>query len=79
MAIKDIRNLFKLTKEHKVIKNRILRDVRNHFDHEEKEENYYKPVKTSNFWSINYIENESKGDRNKTLSAEKYLNKIRPY
>ena len=29
--------------------------------------------------SLNYIEYESKGDRNKTLSAEEYLNKIRPY
>ena len=29
--------------------------------------------------SNNYIEYESKGDRNKTLSVEKYLNKTRPY
>ena len=29
--------------------------------------------------SYNYIEYESKGDRNKTLSVEKYLNKTRPY
>ena len=27
----------------------------------------------------NYIKYESKGDRNKTLSAEKYLYKISPY
>ena len=27
----------------------------------------------------NYIEYESNGDRNKTLSIEEYLNKIRPY
>ena len=33
----------------------------------------------SNFWSNNYIEYESDGDRNKTLSVEEYLNKIRPY
>ena len=32
-----------------------------------------------NFWSNNYIEYESNGDRNKTLSNEKHLNKIRPY
>ena len=31
------------------------------------------------FWSKNYIEYESKSDRNKTLSDEKYFNKIRPY
>ena len=29
--------------------------------------------------SNNYIEYESKDDKNKTLSVEKYLNKIRPY
>ena len=31
------------------------------------------------FWSKNYIEYERKSDRNKTLSDEKYFNKIRPY
>ena len=76
--IKDIRNLFRLEKETKAIKDRILRDIKNLFEHEE-EENYYKPVRVSNFWSNNYIEYESNGDRNKTLSVEEYLNKIRPY
>ena len=33
----------------------------------------------SNFWSNNYIEHESNGDRNKTLSVEEYLDKISPY
>ena len=61
----------------KVIKDRILRDVRNLFELEE--ENYYKSARVSNFWTNNYIEYESKGDRNKTLSVEKYLHKIRPY
>ena len=42
-------------------------------------EDYYKPVRIGNFWSRNYIEYESNGDRNKTLSIEEYLNKIRPY
>ena len=32
-----------------------------------------------NFWSGNYIGYESNGDRNKKLSIEEYLNKIRPY
>ena len=57
----------------------MLRDNMNLFGHEKEKENYYKPVKVSNFWSNNYIEYESKGDRNKTLSVEEYLNKIRPY
>ena len=76
-AIKHIRNLFRL-KKHKIIKDRILRDIRNLSQHGEKE-NYYQPVRVSNFWSKNYIEYESKGDRNKTLSVEVYLNKIRLY
>ena len=47
-AIKDIRNLFRLKKETKAIKDRILRDIKNLFEHKE-EENYYKPVRVSNF------------------------------
>ena len=31
-------------------------------------------VRVSNFWSNNYIEYQSTGDRNKTLSAEECLN-----
>ena len=78
-AVKDIRNLFRQEKETKAIKDRILRDIKNLFEHEKEEENYYKPVRVSNFWSNNYIEYKSNGDRNKTLSVEEYLNKIRPY
>ena len=76
--IKDIRNFFRLGKENKAIKYRILRAIRNFFEHE-KEENYYKPVRASNFWSNNYIEYGSDDDRNKILSVEEYLNKIKPY
>ena len=75
--IKDIRNLFRLEKETKAIKDRILIDITNLFEHEN--ENYYKPVRLNNFWSNNYIEYESNSDRNKTLSVEECLNKIRPY
>ena len=72
----DIRNIFRFKKNNKVIKDKIFWDIRNLFEHEE--ENYYKPVTVSNFWNNNYIEYESKGDRNKILSVEKYLNKISP-
>ena len=74
--MKYIRHFFRLQKENKVIKDRVLPDLRNIFEHEE-EETYYKPVKVSKFSSNNYIEFESKGDRNKTLSVEEYFNKIR--
>ena len=54
---------------------------KNLYEHEEEEEeeNYYKPVRVSNFWSNNCIECESNSDRNKALSVEEYLNKVRPY
>ena len=77
-AIRDIRNIFRLEKETKAIKDTIVRDIKNLFEYEE-EENYHKPVRVRNFWSNNYIEFESNGDRNKTLSVEEYLNKIRPH
>ena len=38
-----------------------------------------KSVRIVNLWSNNYIEYESNYDRNKTLSGETYINKIRPY
>ena len=75
--IKDIGNLFRLEKETKEIKDRMLRDIRNVFQQEES--NYYKSVRVSNVWSNNYIEYEINGHINKTLSVEEYLDKIRPY
>ena len=77
-AIKDIRIRLRLEKETKAIKDRVLRDIKNLLVHKE-EENYHKPASVSNFWSINYIEYKSNGNRNKTLSVEEYLNKISPY
>ena len=50
-------------------------DIKNLCDQKE-EENYYKPVRVSNFWSNNYIEYKSNGDRNKILPVEEYLYKI---
>ena len=40
------------------------------FEHEE--EDYYKPVRVGNFWSNNYIEYKSTGDR-KALSVKKNI------
>ena len=66
--VKPIRNLFRLKKEYKANKNRIIRDIKNLFEHEE--EDYYEPVRVGNFSINNYIECESNGDRNKTLLTE---------
>ena len=46
-TIKCIRNIFRPKNENKTIKGRIIRDIRNLFEH--KEGNYYKPVKVNNF------------------------------
>ena len=37
------------------------------------------PVRLSNLWSNSYIEQEGNGHKNKIVSVEEYLNKIRPY
>ena len=58
------------------MKYRILRDIRNLFEHEEAD--YYKPIRVDKFWNNNYIEHKSEGDR-KTLSVKKCLHIIRPY
>ena len=75
--IKYIRNLFRLKKENELIKERIVKGIRNLLEHEK--EDYYKAVRVGNFWSNNHIECESNGDRDKTLSVEVYRNETRPY
>ena len=76
--IRGIRNVLRLEKENEAIKDIILRYIINPFENEA-EENCYKPLIVSNCWSNNYIEYKRNGDRNKTLSVEECLNKIRPY
>ena len=46
---------------------------------EQEKEDYYKQIRLGDIWNNNYIEYENNGDRNKTLSIEEYLNKIRLY
>ena len=53
--IKDIRNLFRVEKKTKAIKDAILRYIKDLFEHE-KEDSFYKPVRLSNFLNSNYIE-----------------------
>ena len=45
------------------------------------EEDYYKPIKIINSFDNknNYIEYESRGDKNKSLSPEEYLDIFKPY
>ena len=55
----------------------MVRDIRTLFELDE--DDYYKPIKTGNAFNSNYIEYESNGDKDKSLSVKEYLNKIRPY
>ena len=89
--IRDIWKLFETQKEkeerkesekkkkqnERIIKNKIIRDIKTRFEQEE--ENYYKPKRASNFWNKNYVEYESNCDENSDLSLNVYLNKIKPY
>ena len=43
------------------------------------DEGYYKPIRTKSALNGNYIEYESKGDKNKNLSPKEYFDMIRPY
>ena len=43
------------------------------------DEDYYKPIKTKGAFNNNYIEYESRGDKDKNLSLEDYLDIIRPF
>ena len=62
--LRDIRNVYRLEKENTAIKDIILKDTRNLFENEEKQ-NYYKPVRSNNFSSNNYIKYKSNCHRNK--------------
>ena len=59
------------------MKVRTVRDIRKLFKHEK--EDHYKTVRIGKLWSDYYIKYKSDGERNKTLSTEEYLNKVRPY
>ena len=81
--INNIRNPFMLKKikkirkfEDRIIKDRIIRDIRMLF---EEEEDYYKPKIVSNFLNNIYIKFESNGDINKNVSLEECLNQSKLY
>ena len=45
----------------------------------ENDDNYYKPILVKSSFNEDYKVYESRGDKDKTLSIEQYLNKIIPY
>ena len=66
---KKERNYRKKEFNSRLIKDRIIRDIRTLF--EQQEEDYYKPKRLINLWN--------NGDKNRNLSLDTYLNKIEPY
>ena len=84
MKIKAIeKNLLKLEKHLSKMKKyddyddigyRGIRDVYLSID-----EDYYQPITINSGFNSNYIEYESKGDKDKISSIKEYLNMIRPY
>ena len=74
-------SLFKLNKyyDYTDIEYKGIRDVANLINGMSTDEDYYKPTKTKSAFNANYIEYESKGDKDKNLSLKEYLDMIRPY
>ena len=62
----------------RLIKDRVITDIRTLVE-QEKEEDYYEPKRVCNFWNNNYIDYGSDGDKNGNLLLKEYLNKIKPY
>ena len=54
-----------------------MKNIKTFFDHQE--QYFYKPIRVGNFWNNNYIEYQSKVDRNKNLLITEYLDEIKPY
>ena len=69
----DIKDLYSLEKK-KDINDKVLRDMKTLFD--SAEEDYYKPIRTDNGFSSNYIQYESTGDKDKTLPLKNILIKL---
>ena len=65
----------KLTEEYEAIKDRIIRDIKSLLE----QLDYYEPVRIGSFHSNDYIEYESKSDRNKILSIKEQLEEIKLY
>ena len=61
---KKKKKIEKKKQNERIIKDRIIRDIRALFE-QQQEKDHYKPKRVSNFWNNNYIEYESYGDKNR--------------
>ena len=62
----------------KIKKDKKIKEIKKIL-YDPKKEDYYKPIKIHNAFNDNYIEYQSNGDKDKTLSIEEYLDMIEPY
>ena len=56
-----------------------IRDIENVFDNIDDDDDYYKPILVKSSFDENYKYYESRGDKDKKLSIEQYLDMIKPY
>ena len=70
-------NIIKTEKKENDIEDSVFTDAR--FLFESDEIDYYKPIRIGNAFSKSYVEYESNAEKDKMLSTDKYLDKIRPY
>ena len=72
--------IYKLNKyyDYDAVKYRGIKNIKDLFDLSISED-YYKPIIVKSAYANNYIQYESKGDKDKTLKISQYLNMIRPY
>ena len=74
LKLKKKKKIEKQKQNEKITKDKIIRGKIF-----EQEEDYYESKRVSNFWNTNYREYESNGDKNRNLSLDEYLHKIKPY
>ena len=68
--------VLKQKKGNKTIKDIRIRAIKKLFELENEEEDYYKPVRVSNFYNNNYIEYESKMIKIKQYQSKNTLMKL---
>ena len=66
-GIKDVASLFNGVALNRIAFNQLI------------DEDYYRPMRTKTAFNGNYIEYESKGDKDKHSSPKEYLDMIKPY
>ena len=76
LELEEILSKLKKYRDYDDAEYKVIRDAGNLFN-QSIDEDYYKPVRTKGVFHGNYIEHESKGDKDKNLSPKEYLNMIK--